>query len=360
MSDEILGAIGEEVPEYARPLEGAFGRAVRSGVTQALERFLALVRDPQVDQVRLSRVYIALGREELRAGRTLDALQSAYRVGARVAWRRIAAATAAAGFEQEVVSHLAEAIFAYIDELSAESVEGYSRAQSELAGERERLRHGLIRALLAGAPAGEARGLAEQLGWKRPHSAAALACPAERTAPLAARLGPDSLASVIDGRGCIVLPDAEGPGRSSMVAVAVGGRTAALGPELALERLGESWRLACRTLELDSPEAGLRRAEDHLGELLLLEGATVVERIAHRRLAGLEQLTPRARGRMAATALAYVQHCGNATAMARDLDVHPQTVRYRIHNLRELLGEQLEDSAAHFELEAALRATISL
>src|SRR5215217_4031114 len=76
MADAILRAIGEEVPEYARPLEGAFGRDVRTGVTRALERFNALVRDPDAPDEAMSRVYVALGREELRAGRTLDALQS--------------------------------------------------------------------------------------------------------------------------------------------------------------------------------------------------------------------------------------------------------------------------------------------
>src|ERR1700730_7301789 len=127
MADEILRAIGEQVPEYARPLEGAFGRGIRSGVAQALERFLTLVRDPNVEDPTLSRVYMALGREELRAGRTLDALQSAYRVGARVAWRRLATASHAAGLDQATAARLAEAIFAYIDGLSADSVEGYAQ-----------------------------------------------------------------------------------------------------------------------------------------------------------------------------------------------------------------------------------------
>src|SRR3954468_4339492 len=119
IADAILRAIGEEVPEYARPLEGAFGRGVRSGVTQALERFLALVRgsDAAADPSQ-SRIYIALGREELRAGRTLDALQSAYRVGARVAWRQIADLSVDAGLDRDVFARLAEAMFAYIDELS--------------------------------------------------------------------------------------------------------------------------------------------------------------------------------------------------------------------------------------------------
>ena len=40
----------------------------------------------------------------------------------------------------------------------------------------------------------------------------------------------------------------------------------------------------------------------------------------------------------------------------RELDVHPQTVRYRVKQLRELFGERLEDPEARFELSLALRA----
>jgi DNA-binding PucR family transcriptional regulator len=58
---------------------------------------------------------------------------------------------------------------------------------------------------------------------------------------------------------------------------------------------------------------------------------------------------------MTETALAYVQHLGNAAAMARDLHLHPQTARYRTARLRELLGEQLDNPDSRFELEAALR-----
>jgi hypothetical protein len=358
MADAILVAIGEEVPEYARPLEGAFGRDVRTGVTQALERFLALIRDPQAADPALSRVYMALGREELRAGRTLDALQSAYRTGARVAWRRTAEVVAGADFDNAVITRLAEAIFAYIDELSAESVEGYARAQSELAGEHERLRHELIVALLRAAPAPEVTALADRLRWALPRTAAALACPARRTAGLARRLGPDVMGTVIDGTGCVVVPDAEGPGRATAIRVASGDRPAAIGPELPLARFEDSWRLAAATLALRDDGDGFVNAEDHLSELLLLEANTVVERIAHRRLGAFDDLTPKARERMAATALAYVQHHGNAAAMARALHIHPQTARYRINGLRELLGEQLDDPDGRFELEAALRGTV--
>jgi DNA-binding PucR family transcriptional regulator len=42
--------------------------------------------------------------------------------------------------------------------------------------------------------------------------------------------------------------------------------------------------------------------------------------------------------------------------MAEELHVHPQTARYRIGRLRELLGDDLDDPDARFELEIALRA----
>jgi DNA-binding PucR family transcriptional regulator len=36
--------------------------------------------------------------------------------------------------------------------------------------------------------------------------------------------------------------------------------------------------------------------------------------------------------------------------------VHPQTVRYRVRQLRELFGEALEEPDGRFELALALRA----
>jgi len=150
ITHEILVAIADEVPDYARSLESAFGEALRRGVDEALRRFVMLVRAPDSVDDRGRRASVALGRAELRAGRTLDALQAAYRVGARVAWRRLATATEQAGIDQTTAARLAEAIFAYIDGLSADSVEGYAQAQSERAGELERRRTELLDIHLTG------------------------------------------------------------------------------------------------------------------------------------------------------------------------------------------------------------------
>jgi hypothetical protein len=367
-TDEILAMIAREVPDYARPLEGAFGHGVRTGVTEALGQFVELIRSPSGARGTGREVYVALGRGELRQGRTLDALQSAYRVGARVAWRRLAAAARRADVEAEVLSLLAESIFAYIEELSADSVEGYAEARSRLEGERRRRRRELVTVLLRDPPAEEAelRAAAETAGWRLPSTAAALACEEDQLDRLVRRLPPDVLSAALDGIGCAILPDPDGPGRRGEIERAIAStRTpphAALGPAGPLRALGGSWALARATLRAVEAgaiqAAGLVRTDDELTRLLLFENGGLVERIASSRLAALDELTPKARRRMEETALAYVQEQGNAAAMARTLGVHAQTARYRLSRLRDLLGDALDDADARFELELALRTRL--
>src|SRR5262245_51864068 len=171
LAAEILEAIRREVPEYDRPFQGEFGRGIRTGVEEALSRFLAVIEDP--DDAPPPDVYRALGRGELRQGRGLDALQAAYRVGARVAWRRLTAADRA-GFPVADQHLLAEAIFAYIDELASESVEGYAQAQAASAGERDRRREALVTLLLSGEQADTPtlRRVALEAGWPLPRTLA--------------------------------------------------------------------------------------------------------------------------------------------------------------------------------------------
>src|SRR4051794_18824525 len=135
VGEAIIDAIREEVPDYARPLKGTFGRQVHRGVEVALRRFVDGVDRPGSETAQRGReVYLELGRGEARAGRSVDALLAAYRVGARVAWRRLVDAATAGGMEPDVIYDLGEAVFAYIDEISAESVEGYTEERSRAAG----------------------------------------------------------------------------------------------------------------------------------------------------------------------------------------------------------------------------------
>ena len=374
ITGEILSTIAREVPEYARPLDGRFGRGIRTGVGEALLQFVSLIRDPDAGRGAGREVYVQLGRGEQRQGRTLDSLLAAYRVGARVAWRRIAAVGRRAELDAEPLTLLAEAIFAYIDEISADSVDGYAEAQAEVEDLRRRRRRELAALAVSEAPVERAdlAAAARAAGWRLPGRVAAGACAEADVVAIGRRLPPDCLATVHDGVGCLLLADPDGPGRVDAFASAAERARVVLGPAAEPEGIPESWSLARALLTATTPggrradlspmarqigpSAGLVVADEHLAELLLFEGRGLAGRIGARRLAALDGLTPKAAERMRETALAHVRHNGNAVAMAAEMQVHPQTARYRSARLRELLGDQLDDPDARFELELALRA----
>jgi hypothetical protein len=361
VSGEIVETISREVPGYAMPLEGSFGRGVRLGVTEALSQFIGLIRDPDADRGESRDVYVRLGRGEFENGRALDSLQAAYRVGARIAWRRIASASLEAGLEGKTLSLLAESIFVYINELSADSTEGFAEAQSEGLGEKLRRERRLVSALLRRppVPAAEIESLSAAVAWPMPERASTISCHERDLAEITRFLPIEVISAMVDATGCIVVPDAQGPGRLRLLQKAVGARAAALGPEVTVDDLRTSWRLArsaLRAVEAGAIEAaGVVRADEHLADLALFESRDLISRLGRSRLAPLDDLTPNARARMAATTSAWLDHRGNAAEMARALHIHPQTARYRVSRLRELFGDSLDDPRSRFELELALR-----
>jgi hypothetical protein len=375
LADEIIDTIVLDVPGYTRPLEGDFERGLRQGVHEALRLFVELIEDPVAGRTQDRSVYRGLGRGELRQGRSLDALQSAYRIGARIAWRRWAEAGSRAELDAESLQLLAESIFVYIDELSAESIEGYAEAQAERAGERERRRRRLFAALVAEEPDEEAvRAAAAAAGWSVPRTLAAIAVRGAGGAQVAAALGEDAIA-VRDGELTLAIwADPLRPGGRAMLSSALR-REAAVGPVVSWREAARSLRLARTLLELgarrgegagrDEGEGegrgggegeGPPWASDHLAELALDDRDGVLAELRSVRLRPFESLSGAARARLESTLLAWLQQQGNRAATARALGVHEQTVRYRLNQLRELLGSALEDPQARFELELSLRA----
>ena len=177
-----LGAVTDEILADDRTRGAAstrgrsrarFGRGVRTGVTEALRQFVALIRDPDSGREPGREVYVGLGRGELRQGRTLDALQSAYRVGARVAWRRLAEAARGAGLDSERPEHCWPS---RSSPTSRSCRPTRSRATPRRArsveGERQRRRRELVALLLRDPPPAQAelRAAAEAAGWKTPRT----------------------------------------------------------------------------------------------------------------------------------------------------------------------------------------------
>jgi lambda repressor-like predicted transcriptional regulator len=364
LADEIVAELSRGVPDYARPLEGPFGQALRAGVEEALSRFTRFVADPEADPDAGREVYLNLGRGEMRAGRSLDALLAAYRLGARVAWRRLAAAGERAGLSPRTLYTLAEAIFAYIDELSADSIEGYAREQAAAAGALQRRRQRLAAMLVQDPPVAPAtvEAAASNAGWRLPRSVSVLVVESDESSEgaerLAVRLGPDALVTHQPPLNVALIPT---PSRKGELEAAVRDRRAALGPEVPWQEAALSFARAREVLRLageggiDGDEA-LLLAERHRLSLLLGADRRLARDVAESALAPLESETELSRERLGSTLDAWLRHRGRTEAVAKALHVHPQTVRYRLARLRELFGSRLDDPDGRFELELALRA----
>jgi DNA-binding PucR family transcriptional regulator len=96
-------------------------------------------------------------------------------------------------------------------------------------------------------------------------------------------------------------------------------------------------------------------ADDHLLDLLLGRDSELASELAARRLAPLDDLRDQTRLRLVETLAAWLDAHGEARPAADALHVHVQTVRYRLGQLRDLLGDALDEPAARLELALALR-----
>lgn len=349
------------MPAYSRPLEGAFGVGLRRGVEVALARFLSLPGSGQpVLDAADREVYVRLGRGELRAGRSLEALLRAYRVGARVSFRRLATHAREDGLDADGVVPLAEAVFAYIDEISAASVEGYAAEQSALADEHSRRRRELLDRLLS-APVDETAvaEAAAGLGWAVPDRAVAVLVPLEEGDVLRGRLGAEALIAEHGDAVVAIVPAPETGRDRARLSRRLAGADAVAGPTRPTTAVASSLRIAGAAARLRSAgvvEADPLFADEHLAALVVHSDPELVGDLAVRRLAPLASVRASSRDRLAETLRAWLDHLGQRQEVAEALHVHPQTVSYRMSQLRELFGEALDDPTARFELQIALRA----
>src|SRR3712207_4960864 len=77
LATEIVEEIQAKIPNYARPLDGPYGKSIRAGVQHATSLFIEQIANPDASALRCYEVHQKLGQNEMREGRTLDDLQAA-------------------------------------------------------------------------------------------------------------------------------------------------------------------------------------------------------------------------------------------------------------------------------------------
>lgn len=363
VAEQTVATLTEEVAEYAGALSGEMGATIEGAVRMALGGFLRLAAqsrdaDPSSPLGPALEGAYALGRGEARSGRTMDALLAAYRVGARVSWRELSATAVAGGLPAPTIAQFAELVFAYIDQLSAASVAGHADELATSGRVREQYRERLGQALLSGATAEALVAGAQRADWPPPSTLTAVLLPAARARDTTALLDPRTLSVPGDlvgladpePRTVLLVPDAD---RRSLLRV-LRGRAAVVGPGRPWTAAGSSFRRAVRALDLPHPDADPLDSEQHLTALVLGADREALHDLRARVLEPLTHLRPATAARLAETLRSWLLHQGRREEVAAALHVHPQTVRYRMTQLRELYGERLANPETVLQLTVAL------
>lgn len=359
----IMREVQRSVPAYSRPRTGKFGKVFTEGVEQAVRHVIDSIGNPDIVHNDWIELFRNRGRLEFMEGRSLDALQAAARIGARVAWQYVAPVLRKAGASPSVLAHSAEIIFAYVEELSATALEGYSETQMLAGGTIERRRRQLLDRLLSGTPTTSAAlaGMSRGAGWTLPEEVAVVAL--ERT-----RGDADFPVELLDERVLVDLESSQPclltthpKGQLGPLTNRWNGWRAAVSPTVPLADAPAALRLARHALTLvrpDDDQDPVVWCQDQLTTLWLLGEDFLAAEMRRRTLAPLEALSGRQRVRLSETLLVWLETRGGAPEIARRLGVHPQTVRARLHQLRELFSDRLDSADERFGMRLALRVEL--
>jgi hypothetical protein len=347
MRAELPAMVDETIAIVRRDHAGLAARVgaadVRIGIAHTHERFVRILEGRGDDDGGAN---VAFGEAAAAVGASVEALMAGYRVGAQVGWQRVLRFAGELDLPGPVALHVASLSMNYMDELTANSLEGFAREAEAAQGARARARQALLDALLDGDEVEPLAGVAEWAVPERLRVAVLLAAETSR----------------LDDRSLLL-------GRARGVAVAVSaadealdGVACAAGPEVATSEAAASLDGARRLAELVLrgvlPGEQALRWEDHLAELVVHADREAAHALAERRLAPLRDASRSRERLLRETLAAWLDHPGRPREIARDLHLHHQTVRYRLARLRERLGDDaLDDPRRRFELQLALRAS---
>ncbi len=258
VAQQTIDAVAQEVPGYRGTLDEAAQAILAQAVELALSGFLSLAaadQDPSAPLAPALQGAFALGQGEARRGRPMDALLSAYRVGARVAWRGLAGAAVDAGLPADEVVLFAELVFAYIDALSAASVAGHAEELAVAGRVRQRNLERLTHGLLVGGPADQLQAAAQRAEWTPPAGLVAVVLPESRVADVLARIDPrtlqpgDDIPGLEPGEAVLLVPDPDARFHAGL-SRGLAGEAAVMGPVRPWVEASGSFQRALRAWRL--------------------------------------------------------------------------------------------------------------
>lgn len=366
---EVRDRLQDRWPDYAEFLE-----ADRDGVVEAAAMFVHRLLDMSVaglgrpegtpsergDQT-VHLVFEQIGRRQLQVGNDLTRLLTAFQLGARVAWRHVSATALALQLPPDSLAALADSVFVFVNQLSFAAAHGYVQEQIDDAMARERSREELAELLLSDRASKEAvRAAAAQAGWRVPAAAAVVLVDGddEQARKVLGRIDPGALPVRRGGIYGAIVPEPSGQGRRLQLSRELHGANAVVGNTVPLEHLprsAEIARIVARLRETGVLHGDPVFADEHLDAVIVWRDEALVQALRREVLAPLQGQTEGSRRRLTETLTSWLRNMGDRQAIAEDLRIHPQTVRYRMGQLREIYGDRLDDPRSRARLFLALQ-----
>ena len=360
----MVMAIREEVEEYRTVRDPKIAAEVLAHAVehvQLIARCGRAGRTPTEAELEFVR---ARGAQRARQLMPLEALQETYLIGQRTTWEAIVEAAGDSPEGLRAAQQLTAWTFRYTHAINVAVAAGYLAESHALASEVERGRRDLLDWLLSGQPPGpdeerRAEGLglrpeteyvvvvathdgeaeAERLVQRAlvPQDPFVVARHEEIVAivPVYARRGPRELRDALE-RTAAELERIHGVRVRAGVSTTCGG---------GLDDVVRGYAEARRALRHAAPVVALEEISlyDYLAEAV----DDTAQRLAPR---GLDQLAP-----LADTLNAYADCDLNVARTAEFLEVHPNTVHYRLRRVHEVTGHDPRRFADLVELTTALR-----
>jgi hypothetical protein len=326
-----------------------------------LEMVFRIVRDRRNELIQEERDWFCeAGAVRSQQGLPVADVLRGWRLGTDVVWESLATFGRARGIGDDILIELMQETARAVDPAIVAFVTGHHRAELERIRDEDHVRGELVHRVLRGLLGGS--GLREQCAvWGLDpdrHYVTFRARPTAKVPPreLERLLGlapvkgqpPQGLAAMLDG-------DLAGFAeriRHRVVPTQVG-----VGPAAPLDRLEPSFRLATRafgtaaafgfTGVFDLDALGLRAA--------VVADPEVGDRLVRRYIEPIRQGAARSAGALLEAIERYLA-CGlRAEAAAAELNVHPNTLRYRLSRFEQLTGADLHDIAVVAEVWWALQ-----
>lgn len=364
--DRVASAIQAEVPAYAGAERGDLRAEIVEIVGVAVREAIELAEGkPRLD-VGAAAVMHRIGWSEAVGDGTLEPLRAAFEVAAREGWIELHRISRDQKLSAAELGQLGDILFVLVGGLREAAQSGHRDGRVAKEADVVVARERFVRHVLGVDTGDDVERLGVMAGWPPPARSLVLCLGVPpNIAQISEGLSDAGAFVLVEGDCLVVLCDERDRDDSvDRVQASVEATPICVSPPAAPMFLPDALRLARRAHGLIGQRviapADIVDCAEHMATLWLQAEPLLRQQTVSRFLAPFQTLRAQRRQVLASTLAMWLEHHGSAPAIGERLGVHPQTVRYRLRQLEDLVGKQLEDPDVAFMMLMGLKASLPL